>query len=626
MKPENYKNSFCIVVLNNLLTFFIFFVFITSAYAGNFTVSTAAQFQTALNNCESNGQNDTINVLAGTYNVNPALTFSTNENYFLLIRCTGSPVFEGGNARRILQLISNSGDGDIFLEGMTFQHGRADYGGGLYISTQSADINISSCTFNDNTANFVAGGVNLFSNTGNIYVSNCTFRRNASPNTSGYPYGTAGGLFVQTDGAGTNIIMTGCIFEQNTAQRDAAGAMLYPLGINSTVIAESNSFISNTAKEAGGGCWIRGPGGNTTVKFRNNTLTGNSSSTAGNGGGTYIQIASGIIDLFDNVHTGNNASWQGGGLWIEHSGGTLHMFRNRFTNNTSGESGGGANIFLDYGMLKLDHNIFHKNRSTGAGGGLNLSTSTGNINIYNNTFYFNTSPEGGDVNLYFDNVSSSSNFLNNILYNSTQPALTVSGQETVIAKYSDIQGGIGQTWFGTGCLDTYPFFADTAGGNFHLQDSIHCGSQRYSRCIDAGEPAYQDSTIICTWGLGAIRSDMGAYGGKHSIPIGIIKLNEKIPAKFNLSQNYPNPFNPVTKIRFTIPGINSSLKRGMGGVIVKLTVFDILGKEAAVLVSEQLSSGFYEVEWNATGFSGGVYFYKLQCIDYIDVKKMVLIK
>ncbi len=441
---------------------FYFLALFSAAQAGNFTINNTTQFQTALNTAAANSENDTINVLAGTYNVNPVLTYLCNENYFILIRGTGSPVLDGGNLRQILQLSSTSANGDIFIEGLTIQHGRADYGGGLNVSTQSADISLKNCTVNDNSANFVAGGVNLFSNTGNITVTNCSFRRNSSPNTSGYPYGTAGGLFIQTDGAGTTITMTGCIFEQNTAQRDAAGAMLYPLGSGSTVIAESNTFNNNTAKEAGGGCWIRGPGGNTTVRYRNNTLTGNSSSVAGNGGGTYIQIASGSIDFSNNIHTGNSASWQGGGLWIEHSGGTLNIHRNRFINNTSGESGGGANVFLDNGTANIDHNVFSKNRTSGAGGGLNLSTTSGRVNIFNNAFYLNTSTEGGDVNIYFDNSSAVSNFYNNILYNSTQPALSYSGQQTVIARYSDIQGGIGQPWFGTGCIDKFPFFADTA--------------------------------------------------------------------------------------------------------------------------------------------------------------------
>lgn len=603
------------IFIKALSCFFLLSLCIT-APAANFTVSNVTQFQAALNTSASNGQNDTINVLAGTYNVNPTLTYTSSENNYILIRGISSPVFEGGNTRQILQLTSNADNGDIFLEGLIIQHGHADYGGGLNIMTQGSDISITNCTFNDNSAGNVAGGVNIFSNTGNITVTNCTFRRNSSPNTSGYPLGTAGGLFVQTDGSGTLIRMTGCTFEQNTAQRDAAGAMLYPLGSNSQVIAESNIFNSNTAKEFGGGCWIRAPGGITVVKYRNNTLTGNSSSQAGSGGGTYIQISSGTIDVFDNIHTGNNASWQGGGLWIEHGGGILNVFRNKFTNNSSNESGGGANIFLDNGTAKVDLNIFNKNRTNGSGGGLNISTTTASLNVFNNTFYLNSSAEGGDVNLYFDNASASSNFYNNILYNSSLPALTFSGQRTVIAKFSDIQGGTGQTWFGTGCIDIYPFFADTAGGNFHLQDSIHCGSQRYSRCIDAGDPGIQDSVIVCTWGLNTNRSDIGAFGGKHSIPIGIIKTGSNTPVDFYLSQNYPNPFNPSTIINYQLPMSNH----------VKLAVYDLLGREIAILIDEKQNVGYYSVSWNGSIFPSGVYFYKLEIKDYTETKKMILIK
>ncbi len=608
-----------------IFTHFLLLALFSAAQAGNFTVNNTTQFQTALNTAAANGENDTINVLAGTYNVNPTLTYSSNENYFILIRGVGSPVFDGGNSRRILQITSMAGSGDVFLEGIIIQHGQADYGGGLNILTQAADISLKNCTVNDNTAGFVAGGANLFATTGNITVTNCSFSRNSSPNTSGYPYGNAGGLFVQTDGAGTVIKMTGCTFVQNTAQRDAAGAMLYPLGSGSTVIAEFNTFTSNTAKEAGGGCWIRGPGGNTTVRYGNNTLTGNSSSVGGNGGGTYMQIASGTIDIFDNIHTGNNASWQGGGLWIEHSGGTLNILRNRFTNNTSGESGGGANVFLDYGIVKLDHNVFSKNRTTGPGGGLNLSTTTGRADIFNNTFYFNTAVDGGDVNLYFDNSSSTCYFYNNILYNSSLPALSYSGQQTVIAAYSDIKGGIGQPWFGTGCIDLYPFFADTAGGNFHLQDSIHCSSQRYSPCIDAGNPAVLDRILNCEWGLGITRSDMGAYGGKDSITIGIKKISTNIAKEYYLSQNYPNPFNPVTRIKFDIPATPlSSIGEGPG---VRLTIYDILGKEITTLVNEQLNPGTYEVKWDGTNYPSGVYFYQLSINnEQLATKKMVLVK
>jgi hypothetical protein len=91
----------------------LFPAFYKAAHAANFTVSNVIQFQTALNTAASNGQNDTINVLAGTYNVNPALTYSSSENYFVLIRGSGSPVLDGGGARRVLLLTTTSGSGDI---------------------------------------------------------------------------------------------------------------------------------------------------------------------------------------------------------------------------------------------------------------------------------------------------------------------------------------------------------------------------------------------------------------------------------------------------------------------------------------------------------------------------------
>ena len=621
MKSEKFKKAisgFHRVVVAFVLTYFLLLLLalFSVVQAGNFTVSNMSQFQAALNTAASNGENDTINVTAGTYNVNPTLTYSSNENYFILIRGAGSPVFDGGNSRRIMQLTTTSNNSDIFLEGLTIQHGQADYGGGLNVLTQSADIFVNNCTINDNTAGFVCGGANLFSSTGNITITNCIFRRNASPNASGYPYGTAGGLFVQTDGAGTVIRMTGCTFEENTAERDGAGAMLYPLSSNSTIIAESNIFNNNTAKEFGGGCWVRGPGGNTTVRYRNNTLTGNSSSVAGSGGGTYIQITSGSIDLYDNIHSGNSATWQGGGLWIEHGGGTINIHRNRFTGNTAIQVGGGANVYLESGIVKVNHNVFYENGTSGVGGGLNLATTTGSVSIFNNTFYLNTSTDGGDVYLYFDNSSSSSNFFNNILYNSSLPALSYSGQQTVIARYSDIQGGTGQPWFGTGCIDVYPFFVDTAGSNFHLQDSINCSNPRYSPCIDAGNPAVQDSIMGCVWGLGAIRSDMGAYGGKDSIMIGIRKQNTSVPEEYLLLQNYPNPFNSTTIIGFSLPKVSK----------VKMIIYDILGREIIKLVNEKLNEGCYLINWNTLDIPSGVYFYKLIADEFISLRKMVLLK
>ncbi|HEY3249512.1 MAG TPA: SBBP repeat-containing protein [Ignavibacteria bacterium] len=108
---------------------------------------------------------------------------------------------------------------------------------------------------------------------------------------------------------------------------------------------------------------------------------------------------------------------------------------------------------------------------------------------------------------------------------------------------------------------------------------------------------------------------------KYSQPIGIRPISSEIPAQFSLLQNYPNPFNPATKIRFSI----SSLQ-GTRMSMVRLVIYDILGREITTLVNEWLKPGIYEVEWDATNYPSGVYFYKLETSEFVDARKMVLIK
>lgn len=98
--------------------------------------------------------------------------------------------------------------------------------------------------------------------------------------------------------------------------------------------------------------------------------------------------------------------------------------------------------------------------------------------------------------------------------------------------------------------------------------------------------------------------------------VGIKHNSSVIPKEFRLYTNYPNPFNPVSTIKFDIPKIS----------LTKLIIFDILGHEVARLVNEQLKPGSYEVEWDASNYSSGVYIYRLITENYSDTRKMVLIK
>ena len=106
------------------------------------------------------------------------------------------------------------------------------------------------------------------------------------------------------------------------------------------------------------------------------------------------------------------------------------------------------------------------------------------------------------------------------------------------------------------------------------------------------------------------------------IPVGINLVSNEIPDKLTLHQNYPNPFNPETKIKFDIPGGNN----GYTQEIVKLTVFDLLGREIAVLVKSKLQPGTYEYTFDGSKLSSGIYFYQLKVKDIVDTKKMMLLK
>jgi hypothetical protein len=93
-------------------------------------------------------------------------------------------------------------------------------------------------------------------------------------------------------------------------------------------------------------------------------------------------------------------------------------------------------------------------------------------------------------------------------------------------------------------------------------------------------------------------------------------ISEPLPVKFQLHQNYPNPFNPITNISYVLP-ITCHLE---------LSIYNILGQKVATLVNKRQSAGNYNIEWDASGLVSGVYYYQLQAGDFLEVKKMVLLK
>ncbi|MCB0721240.1 MAG: VCBS repeat-containing protein [Ignavibacteriae bacterium] len=147
-------------------------------------------------------------------------------------------------------------------------------------------------------------------------------------------------------------------------------------------------------------------------------------------------------------------------------------------------------------------------------------------------------------------------------------------------------------------------------------------SQNLEQHIGLGNSSTIDSVII-TWPSGTI----DRYGNTEvnkfyeavegqSLSVGLSQLGTGIPQKYSLYQNYPNPFNPVTKINYDVA------RSGY----VELKVFDITGREIASLVNGNYSPGIYSVDFDATTFSSGVYFYILRSEGFTESRKMMLVK
>ncbi len=128
--------------------------------------------------------------------------------------------------------------------------------------------------------------------------------------------------------------------------------------------------------------------------------------------------------------------------------------------------------------------------------------------------------------------------------------------------------------------------------------------------------------LAATHGRGCWTFDYGAF---------VTHVVEKtLPTEFGLDQNYPNPFNPTTEIRFQI-----SVQRTPYGEVrsqksevshVTLKVYDMLGRQVRTLVNEELKAGSYETTFDATGLASGVYFYRLRAGEFVQTKRLVLLK
>ena len=186
-------------------------------------------------------------------------------------------------------------------------------------------------------------------------------------------------------------------------------------------------------------------------------------------------------------------------------------------------------------------------------------------------------------------------------------------------------GNIFHIWYSAGPTSEYSV------GYAKSVDGSEWEKSASNPVLEAGSAGSWDDTMVgfCTvidsadsiykmWYTGGNSAGQLAVGYAESDIIDGLRDNllNKIPLEPSLSQNYPNPFNPITAISYRLSAVSH----------VDLSIYNVLGQKVATLVDKKQPAGSHQVQWDASGFSTGVYYYKLKTEKFQQIKKMILIK
>ncbi len=454
----------------------------------------------------------------------------------------------------------------------------------IFLSTIDHLTVVDGFTVYNGTSQTPGAGVYCYHNSSPI-IRNCTFNYMVS-----YSYG--GAIYLSTN---SNATIENCIFESNTSF-ETGGAIL--CNANSAVIRKCQfiwnsavrggaivcqaggspliyncEFNENHCFDEGGAIYLKG----SSPEISYNTIT--NCWMASSGAGIFCDSSS-DADIHDCTISYNACTEYGNGICCRNSSPNIAYCL--FTENREFNSGGGGFACIENSYPLISNCVFYRNMAN-QGGGIFASNSF--LNITNSILWLNE--------------SSSGNF-----------EIGFAGNEPIVS-YCDVMG----EWPGEGNIDLDPLFRDPYNGDFHLM-AIECDNPYDSPCIDMGHPDSLDLFLNCQWGLGEQRADIGVYGCNSGTQTAIDELNILAPENISLFQNYPNPFNASTVIKYELPKQSQ----------VTIEIYDILGRKVTTLIDKQQPAGYHQAIWHADDFASGMYFYKLQAGDFIETKKMILMK
>ncbi len=455
-----------------------------------------------------------------------------------------------------------------------------------------------------------------------------------------WPFVAGGGIDIYKGGASVlhNIIRNNAL---SSATDSATGGGICAATWSLTeqtshVIIEDNTILQNSSMSSGaatgGGITLWGTSG----RVMRNRI--NNNSTKYGGGMTVWAMASWGMDTLtigENVVQDNYASVNTGGIDAAGNGLMAYIRDNKVKNNVAANSMGGISVGL--GMVAVvDGNYVSGNAAVGGtiGGIYVYNSATTNVWIQNNIVVGN---DGDGVRSGF---RATARVVNNTIVGNSRYGLNTYDPPSA-TQYATIVGLNNIVWgnaLGGIAGNVYASYSLVQGGfagtgNISYDPLLAAGDTLYQ--LVPGSPALGAGVLSATVGgltltapaldyLGAARPipdtthpDLGAI--EHYLWDPLVRVEEpttSIPTEFGLEQNYPNPFNPATEISYQLPLTAR----------VSLTVFDLLGREVAVLVNEEKPSGSYTAQWNAAGFASGIYLVRMQAGSFVDTKKIVLMK
>ena len=396
---------------------------------------------------------------------------------------------DGGQAGTVVTC-SNHEDSNTVLDGFTITAGNAQNGGGMYNYDSSPTV--ANCLFTGNSSSLYGGGI--YNYNGGAAVINCTFSANSA--------GFGGGIYSRYG----EPAVAGSVFHDNEALAYGGGICNY--SANATV--NNCTFMSNTAGYGAGICNTSDSGdcyatvldctiesnhaiadGGGVYNYRSDSTITNcrfTENSADGGGGGICNATNGKAILSGCTFVANQAGQEGGGVFSPIA--PIDLFSCILRDNSATDGGG---MYITYSGTDLINCLFLNNHADGRGGGL-YSTAASSVDSANCTFGWNEAGTGGGA---IGTYNAGVDLDNCILWGDLPSEIDYDGSWVPTVRYSCVQNGSGEPWFGSHCIDADPLFADA---------DLRIG--RGSPCIDAAaNPYVPDGAIVDLDGNGRFMDD-----------------------------------------------------------------------------------------------------------------------